>query len=361
MKLSVNLPVSLFPPGGSFRAEVVQSDESRSLLLVNGVHTVVQGKLQTGSQLSGTVVDGGGQGVVVQLTHGLPAGEVGDKAMLQAMGIPPDEKTLLVMAALRRYGLVPDGENLMKALEILKAAGTVNSKLGADVAGLMLSRNVPMEAVAIVKAYLSGELNLGKLLSGLTPEQLAELKEAWISRGALAKILASLTDPSGLARTAGQLKTLAEVASSLQLQEMLSVPGNINSENKVFFQWPIFWADRDVPDTLEGEAFHNPSGVSGDDSFSLRIMVNPPSLGRLEVGIHRLKHSLWVHFGAGSESRLVLASDLFPMLRSSLLKGDWTSVRLTTGALLNRSHFLAPPEQDSEASEYIKPNLDLRA
>ena len=132
-----------------------------------------------------------------------------------------------------------------------------------------------------------------------------------------------------------------KLAEVFALQELLDASGTGDQEHRIYFQWPMYWADQEVPDTLEGEAF-----FSGNDDrergFSLRVLVSPPALGTCELHLHALRDTLWIHLGAEREDVPALFLDGVEPLKQRLAALGWASVRCTARVMKPRASFLSP-------------------
>jgi len=103
-----------------------------------------------------------------------------------------------------------------------------------------------------------------------------------------------------------------------------------------------------------------PGGNDPEQGFSLRLLVKPPSLGRIEVALHQLKKNLWVHFGV--ESTVIdQVRSLFPLLQERLAGQDWEQLRFTIGRVRLLNDFFSSSEEPQPADSRQKNSrIDLR-
>jgi hypothetical protein len=357
MKLSFEVPSALISGARQVRTEVLGSDSKGSLVLLNGVPTRVAQQLPVGQTLNGTVV--GSPGSTAQIVLGAESeGVLGPAQPLQAWGEPADPENVELMSTLRRYGIPWTREAFLSLKSLLQSLGGLRSPEDLDAAALLLQRRLPGSLLGTLRAYASGGLRLGSFLAGLPADRLADLRKAW-STGTL---LERFTELFGSENRPGQNPalrgSLEGIIDSLRLQELISGLNGQLPEDRVYFQWPMFWSGQDLPDTLEGEAFL-PRGTDGQFCCSLRVLANPPRLGPLEIGLHRVEKSLWAHFGCTrAESREEFAT-IFSGLRTALLALGWKSVKITTGLAIPRPGvLLAPAELPSQPSRRV--SLDIK-
>jgi len=346
MKLSFESGLHSFSQGQTVRGEVVGSDDSGSLVVVNGLPVVTSKKLEVGKQFVGNIDNVEGRQATISVV-GEGADQlislVPEKAVAQ-LGLSVTEENLGILAMLRRFGLPSSLEWFQKIKNIMQTQGVLSDKDTLEALGLLLSRGLSKSALSVLKEYVSGGLRLGSILSKMGSTSDETLKKDWLASNLLSKLVAGLENKDfRLESQGGPDKFPTELASNLLLQEILSVPPDVNQEGRLYFQWPIFWSGQDVPDTLEGEAFFQ-ANTEQKPSFSLRILVEPPRLGALEIGIHRISDSLWTHFGVTNPQSHEFLNGIFTKLSESLRALGWKSVRLTSGPISQKDHFLAPRE-----------------
>jgi hypothetical protein len=222
---------------------------------------------------------------------------------------------------------------------------------------LLILRRLPLESTPLLFDYLSGKLKYAQLFG-----EDHELGRVMRTSAGFADILKQLRQMLGerrgiehpLRHISGEAGE--KLAENLMLQDLLTEAGSSSQESRVYFQWPLFWANQSLPDTLEGEAFFMPGDK--EQGFCLRLLVEPPSLGKMEVAMNQLDKTLWVHFGADSEVLSDIRS-IFPALSARLQSEGFAEVRLTLGKLRKIEHFLLEPHAEPELPG--KPHkLDLR-
>lgn len=342
--------------GRQVNAEVIASEGGRSLVLLNGVPVDADGSYPIGHQLSGrlAVSDGGFRIIAADNSGGVTA-----EKLLANAGIHEGGGELT--GALRRYGVTLSQENLKLAGEIIKSLpeGAL-TRLNAGVIALLLAKKLPATAFSLLRDYLSGNLKFAALFAGLDKATLAGFRESW-GQGRLMEALQQLiNDGVAGARSAGMLagESIDEFVVNLQLQEMLTRQAENGSEARMYFQWPLFWHGQDLPDTLEGEAFI-PDGNDPEQGFSLRLLVSPPSLGRVEVALHQLKKNLWVHFGVEA---LVIEQvrTVFPLLQQRLAQQEWEQLRFTVGKVRLLCDFFSSTEEVAVDPRQKPGRIDLR-
>lgn len=354
MKLYSLPGMSELTSGRTVRAEVVASEGGRSLVLVNGVPTRADGEFPPGHSLSGQLAatDGGFKIIAGDNSTGVSA-----EKMLENAGI--HEGGAKLTAAFKGYGVPLTQENLKLAGEfLLQLPGAATDRQNFNLVALLLSRRLGIGAGGLLKDYLAGNLKFEHLFAGLEKGLLSSLKQGW-GQGKLLEMLQQLIKQTGsspateLGSLTGKIDALV---ANLQLQEILTVPPDQQNEGRLYFQWPIFWQNQELPDTLEGEA-STPGGQNLQQGFSLRLLINPPGLGHLEVAMHQLNKTLWVHFGAEPEALDSIRS-LFPILRQRLIGEDYDQIRLTAGKVRLLQNFFSSATEEPAAVE--KARIDLR-
>ncbi|MFZ2960865.1 MAG: flagellar hook-length control protein FliK [Candidatus Ozemobacteraceae bacterium] len=382
-RIGISLPAIAFSRGQTVRGEVVGNSGKGSMLLLNGVLTPTDRRLPIGRQVSGRVDettkngqetvlsldaesvsggDGAGRQSLIEETWSAGStGTVDSDTLPTRLGFENTEEGRAQLASMRRFGLplTPEMAEALRSLLKGHPLGTGEDVSGAgkaaDAAAFLLSRRLSSSLLPLLRKYFAGELSMGRLFSSLNAEQRDALKSEW-QAGKLFERLIELA--KGLS---GEDKLPETAAENLTLQEILSLPPQEQNEGKLFFQWPIFWEGQEIPDTLEGEAFYPPRDAD-DRGFSVRLIVNPPRLGGLEVGMHRLKERLWAHFSPDRPETAELLKASFPALEERLRGQNWREVRLTVGKPANRSSFHALPEIETMVEQNKKKNIrmDLR-
>jgi hypothetical protein len=365
MKIQVQLPGQAPAFGQTVRAEVMASSESGSLVMVNGVPVTTDKRLAPGQKLTGKVEQQeNGKSTIslepdtsVSTTHGTP------EKWLEANRMPNDPENRALLEVLRKLGMPLSPDLLSKARELFQGLKAELKPADLNALGLILMRNLPKSAFPLLRDYFAGRMTLGAALAKLSPEILAQLRANW-SSGNLWDLLAKLSQekpPTVFGdNPAGQLSQ--EVTDNLAFQELLSTQPQGKTEGTLYFQWPMFWSGQELPDTLEGEAFYEPdSGDPENRGFSLRLLASPPRLGPMEIGFHRLKQHLWVHFGAEREDSRRALVGMFDGLRPTLENQGWQNIKLTVGTKPHREAFLSPAESEPTSPPPVVPHLDVKA
>ncbi|NCB39577.1 MAG: flagellar hook-length control protein FliK [Erysipelotrichia bacterium] len=353
MKISSLPNISELAPGRSVRAEVVTSEGGRSLVLLNGVPVSTDGEYPVGKSLDGRLVAADGGFKIIAADN--PVG-VSIEKMLESAGLHENAPELAL--AFKRYGVPLTQETLRIAAELLKQLPSPG-KIGLNALALMLARKLPAGAASLVSDYIDGKLKFSVLLSAIDRLKLADLRSAW-GQGRMFEFLQDLIR-EGLEGGRSSLplpgKAIEELAAVMQMQELLSsAPEGLN-EGRIYFQWPMFWFGQDLPDTLEGEAFV-PDRKDSEQGFSLRLLLQPPSLGHVEVALHELHKNLWVHFAVepGVED---LVKQIFPAIRERLSDSDFKQLRLTTGRVRLLQNFFCTAEE-AQLPHVASGGIDLR-
>lgn len=347
MKLSSNND-----PSRAIRAEVVASEGGRSLVMVNGRPVHIAGEYKAGQQVDGRLAatEGGFKIIAADNSTGVSA-----EKLLQNAGL--HESGPQLATALKNYAVPITPENLRMASEMLRQLPQGANSI--ELVALLLARKLPTGAAPIVNAYLGGQLKFASLFAALDKSALMNLRSSWGEGQMIDAILNMIKGGAGGAdanvrRLAGKLD---ELVSGLQLQELFTTPPEHNQEGRVYFQWPLFWHGQEIPDTLEGEAFV-PAGEDREQGFSLRLLVNPPALGQVEVSLNQQQRSLWVHFGV-SEPMIPMFTGIFNEIREQLLAGgDFDVIRLTISRVRLLNNFFSTREE--AVNPKTKARIDLK-
>lgn len=85
--------------------------------------------------------------------------------ILEALNIKPDDTSLKVAAEFLKYGIMPDADEIMKAVELIGDSGSMD----AEKAVYIISKNINMSKTdaATLASFLDGDLKLGKILDEL--------------------------------------------------------------------------------------------------------------------------------------------------------------------------------------------------
>ncbi|PKL45391.1 MAG: hypothetical protein CVV42_18400 [Candidatus Riflebacteria bacterium HGW-Riflebacteria-2] len=357
MKIYSLPPAADLSAGRQVNAEVIASEGGRSLVLVNGMPANVAGSFPVGHQMSGRLAATAGGFNIIAADN---SGGVSAEKLLANAGIHEGGNELT--AAFRRYGIALTQENLTLAGELLKSLpGVALDRLNAGVIALLLAKKLPAAAFSLLRDYLGGNLKFETLFAGLDKAALASLRVAWGQGKMMEALQQLLKNGMSSIRPADFLsgEKAEEFVVSLQFQEIMTRPSDNSNEGRMYFQWPLFWHGQDLPDTLEGEAFI-PDGNDPEQGFSLRLLVKPPSLGRIEVAMHQLKKNLWVHFGVETEVIEQMRA-LFPLLQERLAGQDWEQMRFTVGRVRLLNDFFSSAEDATAPDTGQKSGrIDLR-
>jgi len=366
MRLSFDLPSLALSHGQTVRSEVVSSDEKGSNILLNGVPTRVKEKLEAGKSIQGRIErTSGGQTVLALAAETGVTAEGAIEKFFTSLGVVPGQDDLALAQALRRHGIPLTGDWFRRVSEMMLKLGTgTGDRAALDALVLMLRFRASESGFPLLKSYVNGNMRFAALLSKLGAGEAELLKANWNAGRILDRLLEMIGETASSTKPTAELPTA--LVDNLVLQELLSNASQGVDEGRVYFQWPIFWEGQEFPDTLEGEAFVPPKGRE-DQGYSLRILVHPPSLGDMEIALHRLEKGLWVHFStSNAESGKTLAG-MFPPLQARLRELSWTSVKLTVGHLVPRTTFLGPAEPepaDNKAEDALPSSrrpFDIRA
>ncbi len=335
-------------PDQPVKAEVVASSGGKSLVLVNGRPVQVDADISAQAQLRSPAPAAGAVNQVA----------VSPEQILSQAGLEKNEQNLQLIETLRQYGIPLTPENTGKAAA---AAATLPqfamNRMALGTVALLILRRLPLEAAPLLYDYLNGKLKYANLFG-----EDHELGRVMRTSAGFADILKQLRQMLGerqniehpLRHISGEAGE--KLAENLMLQDLLTEAGSSSQESRVYFQWPLFWANQPLPDTLEGEAFFMPGDK--EQGFCLRLLVEPPTLGKMEVAMNQLDKTLWVHFGADPEVLGDIRS-IFPALSDCLKNQGFAEVRLTLGKLRKIEHFLLEPHDEPELPGKAH-KLDLR-
>lgn len=336
------------------RAEVVASEGGRSLVLLNGMPVAADGELPAGQSMTGRLAatDGGFKIIAADNSGGVTV----DKLLANA-GIHESGPALI--NTMKSYGLAVTQENLKSVAELLpQLPGGASEKINLQIVSLILARRLSASAIPVIREYLLGNLNFSRLFSGLGAALQKNMQLDW-SQGKLLELLQQIIRQGAEAMSADKTANLTEDFSlNMRMQEMLAIAPEGQAEGRMYFQWPVFWHDQEIPDTLEGEASVPPPG--SEQGFSLRLLVSPPSMGQIEIAMHQLDKSLWVHFGAAVECLDDIRS-VFSMLHDRLINSGFAQVNLTAGRIRNLTNFFAAEPVNDKPPIKLPAGLDIKA
>ncbi|NLI75242.1 MAG: hypothetical protein GX442_02220 [Candidatus Riflebacteria bacterium] len=345
MKVSLDAFPGGWRSGQTLRGEVLASDESGSLLMVDGRPVTTAKRLEAGKTFTGRVeVAADGRAGLALESDAVSAEGSGEAQLLRSWGLEPTAENQTLVRLLRRFGLPVGAEGVKTLQALMTRLGAGLERPSQDALGLLLARRLPEGAFPLLAKYFAGDLTFARLLEKLPAGVQESLRDGWGASPLLDHLQGLLADPAGLSETV-RAGLAEDFPAGLLLQEVLSQPPGEQAEGRLFFQWPVYWDGADLPDTLEGEAFYE-GGDGPERGFSLRLRMHPPRLGRMEVGLHRLKEALWVHFGLQETGVIPAVRGLFPALEGRLQEMSWRSVRLTAGRLAGGERLLAPPEPE---------------
>lgn len=337
------------PPGlARVDAQVVAADNGKSLAMVNGRPVQIDGDHATGKTLHG-FKDG------FEDKGALKSDSTPTEKMLLAAGLPPESKE--VVTALREYGFSADRQSLVYAASILKKLpGFAFTSENVKALALMIARRLNASDFSNIKNYLQGKFKFDKLFAGIDKQEGLKLKNSW-SQSKTIEALFELVNKADNSDVFEKNRLLArQFAENFNVQEMLSIGSSDNFENRIYFSWPVFWSDAEFPDTLEGEAFV-PDSDESENGFSLRLLIEPPFLGKMEVALNKLKDSIWVHFGVEKEVEKYVKR-IFQPVRQSMFSMGYKNIRITFGSVrLHDSFFLVKNKPEKFESEK---NIDLK-
>ena len=265
-----------------------------------------------------------------------------------------DSETL---SALKNYGVSITPETLRLIPEIMK---NLSGKLSnGDLLGLLLSRKIDAGNADLVRQYANKTLNFSTLLANLSSDLSLQLKNSWNIGQVLEKLKHLVKSADNSTQNEENKKLAEDVIDNLRMQELFSVLPAPEEDGSIYFQWPVYWDGQEVPDCLEGEAFV-PFDKGQKDSFGLRVLVNPPSLGQIEIALTTNKKNLFVYFGVDEELKEVFRKS-FGCIRDSILAlGNFQSVQFTVGtAKLHKNFFSAENKEAFNANMVSR--IDFKA
>ena len=263
--------------------------------------------------------------------------------------------------ALKEYGVNITKDNLALLAEYSKnlPKGLNNN---SQLLAFMLSRRIPTDKASIALDYLNGNLKFDKLFSNLPKEALLGIKQSW-GEGQMLEALRRILSGSGSEQEIAKAFKTENFASNLIFQELATTLPTFYEEGQIFFQWPVFWNNSDIPDTLEGEAYV-PDKDKSEQGFGLRLVVTPPSLGQIEVKMNSFKRNLNAAFGV-EEKAFAPINSIFESTKNQILKlGDFDSVRFSLKVRQPSKNFFVkelPKQVDATTAYQRKFTLDLKA
>lgn len=261
-----------------------------------------------------------------------------------------------IAATLKKYGVVLTSENL----KLIAAMGKNSPSLlkNGDLLGLMLARKVDGAAALLAEKYADKSLNFSSLFANLSEETMTALKESWNTGKVLEKLKELVSAAKDFPQNKENLKLAEDVVDNLKMQEIFSILPEPREDGSIYFQWPIFWEGQETPDCLEGEAFV-PFDKEQKDSFCLRILVNPPNLGQIEVALTTNKKNLFVYFGVDEELKEIFKSSFGVIRERILAEGNFVSVQFNVGTAKLHKNFFSSEERSNRARQTS--SIDFKA
>ena len=262
-----------------------------------------------------------------------------------------------MVSTLKSYGVMISPDNLKLIAALMKnMPGSVSS---GDLIGLLISRKIPVEQSGLISKYIDGKINFTALFSNLDKGALEDLKQAWSGGKLLEKVQQLLKSASENLSTTGKSSLAEEITDNLRLQELLTILPEADTEGNIYFQWPIFWGNQDIPDCLEGEAFV-PSGKDKKDTFCMRVLIEPPNLGKVEIALNAHKRELHVHFGVEDQLKDVFRGIFAPIREKILATGDYDSVSFSVSNVRLHKNFFSR-EEKPQVINYGGSRIDFKA
>lgn len=273
----------------------------------------------------------------------------------------PNAPSEELKASMKDYGVAITAENAKTAAEYAKQLPEW-AKNDTELIALMTAKKLPIEMLKTASDYLKGKLRFDNLFAAMDKSTFEGMKKAWGEGQMLDMLRKIIAEGIGGNKELGQKLALVteNFASDLVFQEVMSKLPGIAGEGQIFFQWPLFWHGSDVPDTLEGEAFV-PGNDNLENGFSLKLMVNPPTLGQISVNINSLKRKLWVKFSVEELSMGPIKTIIQPLRDNILNTSDFDFVDISVKSAEPVKNFFVLPKAKEEKSSRVKPVLDLKA
>ncbi|NLM17695.1 MAG: hypothetical protein GX221_08270 [Candidatus Riflebacteria bacterium] len=310
-----------------YRREVLNSFEGRSLTIINGKPEQVASsdaniaaKGLAGKDNDSLVLSGKQNSETAELLKNFTAND---------------------LQTFKSYGILLTADNLKKLQEIF--AQMPKGFKNPEIASLIFSRGLSVSSLPFLNKYFTGNLKFASIFEHLPEAKLASLKNIFsfaTSLEGIEKLVTELISGAwreNLKKTTSFCEGLAE---NLFFQELLS--SKIEDYNRIYFQMPLFWQNNDFPDTLEGEAYVplDKEGKKNKDS-ALRLLLSPPRLGQMEVSLHSLDATLWVHMGV-QKAVLPLFQSIIGDIREAVLnRGDYEKVIVSSGEARNLQNFFS--------------------
>ncbi|MBI3039453.1 flagellar hook-length control protein FliK [bacterium] len=348
MKVSFHSSNLELPRNSIVRGNVVGVVEGKAMVVINGVPTLAENapNLVEGQVFLGRIDKFEGNLAMLSL---LQDGEseqmqgISADTWLALFDLPIDDQKKNFFELLRRLGFSLSKERFEKVFLLYRDLKPNLKASEAEAFKILLCRRLPKEVFSALKKYVEGKMHLGQILAKIPQNDLQKLRAEWVHGKLTEKLLSIFTSQSIEKIQLPPNYSINELSDNFLFQEILSVPPTANEEGRLYFQWPMFWSQQKFPDTLEGEAFF-PSKTRADSGFSLRLLIHPPRIGELEIGIHKIQRNLWIHFG--SENQLIHGSiaSIGPALSERFQSLGWGNVKITVGEKSHRGFFLSPPE-----------------
>jgi hypothetical protein len=344
--------------GQSVKAEVVAKESGSSLVIINGSPQKIDGELAVGQEVSGKIVVSSDGRVSLEISSATE-GKTDYSKILSQLGLSDNAENRELMAAFSRFGLPFDRSLLSKASNLAGQLGF--SKGLGDAIAFSILKGLPENKIGLVLKYFEGKIRFSELFSKLNVSVSNEFKQAWGQGEILKKALELISAKTiGDQKFEGLKQEFAEkLSENFEFQSILSDSNEKNSENKIYFQWPLFWDNSNLPDTLEGEAFYPPEKQKAEQGFSIRIRITPPNLGGMEISLNKIRSSVWAHFAVESAESEKAVRGIFLQIRQALKNFGWDEVKVSSGKLVKSAGFFSKSEE--QLQKKARHLLDLKA
>lgn len=251
-----------------------------------------------------------------------------NEKFLKANGFEQNEINKNILKALSNFGVVKNKKNFTTVLNLLRNIGNVKENISTAV--FLMTKGLSSDKANLIAKYLNGGLKFSSLLNLINVKHLPLLKSAWL-KGNFTTTLLELISGKGEFKDIGsgvKEQLAKDFSENIIAQNLLSSNSSTQNENKIFFQYPIFWNNSVIPDTLEGEA-----SFSGDNNvesgFSLKILASPPTLGNIEIRVNQLSKKIWINIAACSNKSRDLLSTLIQPIHAKLLEQGWKNIKIS--------------------------------
>ncbi len=341
MKISLQGPAQAFTSGQSVRGEVVGHQNGQSLAVINGIMTRIPRRLPIGHTFSGRVQQGeNGETVVESQTPDRQNRSASTQISHPQVKLDATPENRQLTELMKQFGVPVTAETLEEIRHRLPQGSSLTDSPKLRAILLMLARKLPEQHLKSLESYFSGRQRLSDVFARLDGEALSQTRREWGLGRSFAKLL-ELLEKGHVADSDRSNAVTDQLSENLLFQTLFDVSPTHDGERQIYFQWPLFWQGRDIPDTIEGECFFSRKD-SVHRGFSVRVLVHPPNLGDMEIGIHEFEKALWVHFGVSGQAARDALPTSFESMRETLLGQSWKSVKLTIGTKSPRPGLLDP-------------------